>query len=186
MNGSVSVIEVQAQWAYSEIVGGTLASNYNNVAGIVALRARRQANVPFASLSQAEVQALAMACMTVRPNMMIFFQSVQSFHLQQLDKVAIGQLWVPPMAIGVLQCWPFSYYVTTQHSSPQDARNVACTPATYVPPPEPITVGISPPQQHVLIDGYHRAVAFYRCGPATGSIPAYIPDTPAATTQPTP
>jgi hypothetical protein len=142
--------------------------------------------VPFASLSQAEVRALATVCVTVRPAMMIFLQSVKSFHIQQLDKAAIGKLWVPPMVIGILQCWPFSYYLTTQHSSPQDARNVACTPATYVPPLEPITVGISPPQQHVLIDGFHRAVAFHRCGPATGSIPAYIPDTPVAATQPTP
>ena len=45
-------MEVQARWAYSEIVDGGAASHYDCCPGIQELRAQREAKTPFEQLTE--------------------------------------------------------------------------------------------------------------------------------------
>jgi hypothetical protein len=57
-------------------------------------------------------------------------------------------------------------------------RDVVCEAATYRLPFDWLTIGRF--YQHpVLLDGCHRAAAYWKCGPPDASLSAFVPNQPA-------
>jgi hypothetical protein len=177
----VSKLEVLARWAYSEITDGVAPQQYDGqVYGLDDLRAARTAGTSFNDLTHTQRYSLAWGCFNVRPALMAYLVSVGEFNAAELIRADLGNLWIPPNVWGEQSGGKFvrfSHYITTQTPEPRDARNVVCDPATYQLPAEPVTVGYFY-DLPVLIDGFHRAAAFWRCGPAGGSLPTYMPQNP--------
>ena len=63
-------------------------------------------------------------------------------------------------------------------ANPRAARKMVSDAATYQPSTDQLTVGRF--YQHpVLLDGYHLAAAFRKCGPLDGLLSAFVPNQPA-------
>jgi hypothetical protein len=174
----IPLFEVQARWAYSEILSVNAGSWYDNGHEIQALRSKRSAAISFSSLSENEKYNLAFTCASVRTNLMVFFTGIEGFDLTQLTRADLRNLIVPSNVSGLPGICTFDTYIVTPTSAPGDARNVRGTATTYQPPTDPLTIGHCY-QYRVLVDGYHRAAAFWKYGPITGSIEGYAPHTPA-------
>ena len=174
-NEKFAVSEVIARWAYSEITEGTLSHNYDAFPGIEELRAKRREGRKFAELSEGDRYALAFQCSAARPNLMIFNAGVDWFWKIELTRDGLAKALVPPMVTGLPEIMSFEHYVnSTTHVDPKDARNVKGNPTGYQSPTEPLTIGRYY-EHHVLIDGYHRAVRFWKSTPANATIEAFVP-----------
>lgn len=176
MATSASLLDVQARWGYSEILGeGPPASWYENGRDIVALRNKRRAKIPFNELSNDEKYNLAFQCACVRTNLMCYLVGTEPLNLVQINRATLGGFLVPPNVWKESQdrFHPFSHYITTYTDEAKDARRVIGQ-TDYQVPEDPIVVGRSY-EYPVMIDGYHRAALFWKFGPSDGTIPAYIP-----------
>lgn len=170
----VSLMEVQARWAYSEVVDGEKASCYGGTL-FDELRTKREANTPFEQLTDDEQYALALGCAQVRAAMMVNFAvGIDPLCLVPLTREQLAGLDVPTMVSG-LNPMPFGNYVTTTGESPTDARNVQPPANGYGAHHEALTVGRYF-NTLVLLDGYHRAVSFWKYAPADATISAYVPE----------
>jgi hypothetical protein len=176
----ISVLDVQARWAYSEITGAVYSPSYDSLPDIDALRAARRARTPFEELSPTQRYSLAWGCFSARPALMLYLLSVSGLILSELTRADLAAIMIPP------NVWhpesqgrfvPFEHFITTRACDPKDSRNVVCSPESYKLPNEPLTIGYFY-QHRVLLDGYHRAVAFWKCAPAHGRLPAYVPASP--------
>lgn len=171
---SIPLSHVLAHWAYSEVLDGTQAANYQGD-GIEALRAKRERGVDFADLSDRERYLLAFHCGWLRPLMLRFFAGIDSFELVPMDRTELGDLIVPP------NVWrdsenkfvPFRRYVNATTDETGDSR-VVKKPEKYNAPTDPLTIGYCP-NGFILADGYHRAVTFWRFG-RNESLRAYVPN----------
>jgi hypothetical protein len=173
-----ALMDVQARWAYSEIVDSNFSTLYDNLpplllnkAQLDALRAKRRSGVPFEDVAPQDRYCLAFMCCCVRPNLMIFMAGIDHFHEGQLNKAAMGALLVPPMVSNVVKFMPFSEYIEIPCSESRDARNVT---GEYQASSDPLTVGRLY-DTAILLDGYHRAASFWKFAPADASISAYVP-----------
>jgi hypothetical protein len=171
----VSLFDVQAHWGWTEI-SGTHSERYGNGSNIEELRRKRENGMFFKELSLDEKYLLAFKCAGLRMLLMTFMTGIQEFDLLQLDRSTFGRLWVPPNVWrDSLGTWhQFSRYIGTPTEDEQDARRLAIDPEDYQPPQDPVIVGRSF-DWPVMIDGYRRAVLFWRFAPANGTIPAYFP-----------
>jgi hypothetical protein len=97
---TVSLLHVQAHWAYSEIVEGTLSDNYDNLPNIEMLRAKRKSGIPLNQLTAEERYNLALLCGMSRPNLMIFMTGVDRLVEVTLNKADIATFLVPEMVSG--------------------------------------------------------------------------------------
>jgi hypothetical protein len=171
-----TLMDVQARWGYSEIVNSNFSALYDaqpflNKDQLDALRAKRQSGVPFTDLAGEDRYWLAFMCWSIRTNLMIFMAGIDRFRDEQLSKTALAALIVPPMVSNIREFMRFTEYIQTPCSEPGDARNVT---GGYRPSADPLTLG----RLHnglVLLDGYHRAAAFWRFAPESTSISAYVP-----------
>jgi hypothetical protein len=176
----ISVFDVQARWAYSEITDAVSSADYDGVPDIDALRAARRAGTPFEKLSPTQRYDLARGCFFARPMLMAYLLSVSSFVLSELTRADLEAIVIPPNVWAPAsqgRFVPFRYFITTPASDPNDSRNVVCSPESYKLPSEPLTIGYFY-QHRVLIDGYHRAAAFWKCAPIHDRLPAYVPSSP--------
>jgi hypothetical protein len=101
-------------------------------------------------------------------------------HEVQVDKDVLATLLVPPMVSGDSQMrfFPFAEFMDIPSADSNDSRNVVFAPTGYQVPSDLLTIGRF--YQHpVLLDGYHRAAAFWKFGPADGSVMAYEPKSPS-------
>jgi hypothetical protein len=178
---SVSLLDVQARWAYSEIIDSTFAALYKNHPFALlyknqldALRVKRQSDLLFADVVPADRYWLAFMCCCIRSNLMILMTGVERFREVSLNKTILADLIVPPMVSDVPRFMPFREYIQTPSSGPQDARSVVPATGDYRPPTDPLTVGRLE-NNPVLLDGYHRAASFWRSAPENASISAYVP-----------
>src|SRR4051794_23812205 len=64
---TIPLLEVQARWAYSEIVDGTLAHSYDPLPNANELRSKRRAGISFDQLTPTEQYNLAFLCVAARP-----------------------------------------------------------------------------------------------------------------------
>jgi hypothetical protein len=183
---TISLLDVQARWAYSEIIDSNFAKLYDGREGVEALRKKRQTNVSMEKLPLVERYNLAFLCVSVRPNMMWFVTGIERFQEVDLDRTAVATLLVPPMVTPDLQgkLVPLTTYMDIPTASSDDARNVVCPPEGYQASKDPVTVGYFY-EHRALIDGYHRVAAFWKYGPADGIIRAYVPDAPSIGKLPT-
>jgi len=177
----IPLLDVLARWGYSEIVDSNFERCYDNAPDIEALRVRRRNRTQFGELSPAERYNLAFQCAGTRRNLLVYLVSLDAFRLVALTREQIGELIVPP------NIWhpdsldrfvSFSDFMTkTRAQDPRDSRNVVCDAGLYRPPSDPLTIARCY-QHSVLLDGYHRAAAFWKYA-AGGSLCAYAPDSAA-------
>jgi hypothetical protein len=176
----VSVPDALAEWAYSEIVEGVSAGEYGPLV-TDGLRRKRRLAVPFSRLSQSERYFLARACWMVRPLILIHLLGITHFELADINKSELANILVPPNAAKELRgnYTTFELYMEIPSDDPKDARNVLPT-QSWLPPNAPLTLGYHF-QHRVLIDGFHRAAAFWRSS-TDGGLKAHVPqDAPYAT-----
>jgi hypothetical protein len=140
-----------------------------------ALRARRSGGVSFDDLSEDDRNYLATECAQVRKPLMKCFGASDNFRLIAVARDQLGALRVPPW-------WPeivgkrvsFAEFESIPARDAHDPRNVTGTKESYALPRDPVTIAHFA-QQAWLLDGYHRAVAFWRYAPADASLDAYEP-----------
>jgi len=173
----ISLQEVLARWAYSQISDANLSQDYDRVplyrAQLDDLRNKRGSGVTFNDLDLADRYWLSFMCSCVRPNLMIFMTGIEQFDEADLDRPGLANVLVPAMVHGQREAFflPFVDYIQTSSPDEKDARNVT---GDYRPVADAISIGRFG-QQLVLLDGYHRAVSFWRFAPIGASIPAYRP-----------
>jgi hypothetical protein len=168
--------EITARWAYSEIVDGTLAHIYDSLPWIKELRAIRTAGRKFAALSEEERYALAFQCVAARPMLMVYMAGVDEFRQAELGREELATVLVPPIVSPELTgLVSFERYITSVPPlSLKDARNVQADPASYRGSSEPLTLGRFG-ENHVLLDGYHRAASFWKSAPQNATVHAFVP-----------
>lgn len=173
---TITLLDVQARWAYSEITDSHFTGCYDNFADVDLLRAKRRDGVAFSSLSWTERYHLATMCFGVRLGLMNFFIGVERYHVRQLTKAELAQLLVPPNVWGNPRpaLIPFDQYLTIPIDAPGDARNVSENPSGYQAPTDPLSIGRYC-EYPVLLDGYHRAVSFWKFAPSESVVSAYFP-----------
>ncbi len=169
---------VFARWAYSEITEGALKDGYDGVPGIEELRRKRGERVPLKSLSSEDHFALAEACVTARPMLLGPAAGLDGFEKRTITKVQLAAALVAPTVAWVElqgQFAPFEIFMNLPPpASQKDARNVKENPNGYLPPEDPITFGRLGGSL-VLLDGYHRAAAFWKFAPASATLEAFVP-----------
>ena len=174
---TVSLQDVQARWAYGEIIDSNFSACYDNPFcqnQLDALRNKRRSGVGFAELTVEDRQCLAFMCRCVRTGLLTFVARLDHFREIPLSKTDLATLLVP-RAVSNLPVMPFMLYIDRPCSEQGDARNASLTPGGYHAPADPLTVGRFS-NKLVLIDGYHRAASFWKFAPEGSSIWAYIPD----------
>jgi hypothetical protein len=168
-----SIWDVVAHWTYSEVVGANKSDHYNGRPGVEALRAKRTDGIPFAELSAKERTTLAQLWVQVRGSMILYLDGLTRFRKIDLTRRELGELYVFPAAshdlIGKLET--FAKFMDLPRNDTGDCRGET---RTYRECADPLTLGHSQDKQ-VLIDGYHRAVSFWRHAPKTAVIAAYAP-----------
>jgi hypothetical protein len=173
-----SLIDVQARWAYSEISDGTQAQNYRGD-DMDALRAKHDQGILFEQLTPRDRYTLAFQSACIRTNLFVYFIGIEFFELTQLSRFQLGRLYVPPNVWrdSKGQFVPFAEYVNTQTDEEGDARLVTEPLGGYRPPTDPLTIGFSYGHR-LLIDGYHRAVLYWRFASGDVTLAAYDPQPP--------
>jgi hypothetical protein len=181
----ISLQDVLARWAYSEISDANLSQEYDRSpfiplyrAQLNDLRSKRGSGVTFNELDHTDRYWLSFMCSCVRPNLMIFMAGIEHFDEVDLDKTDLAKLLVPTMVhgqgftpTGEGFFLSFADYIQTSSCEPKDARNVT---GDYRPAAEAISIGRFG-QHLVLLDGYHRAASFWKFASADASITAYRP-----------
>jgi hypothetical protein len=170
------LIDVVGRWGYSEIVDAMMSKHYDRGHEISELRTKRTSVVPFEDLTAAERYNLAFQCALVRPALLGYLFGIESFDIVDIDREALSRLFVPPNVWRDSQgkfC-PFSHYAGTTTDEVDDARTIVIDRAKYRVPRDPLTVGRSN-GYHIMLDGYHRAMVFWKFGPADGKLQAFMP-----------
>lgn len=175
---SVSLLDVLARWGYSEIVDSNTERHYDNGRDIAGLRAKRQSGVPFEDLSPEERYNLAFQSGWVRNALVVYTIGAELFDVVDIDHSILAKFVVPPNVwhpASQGQFVPFEHFMTTTSPNPRDSRNATLRASYYQQqPPDPLTIGRLY-DQPILLDGYHRAAAFWKFGPADGTIKTYVP-----------
>jgi hypothetical protein len=174
----VSLQDVQARWAYGEIIDSNFSACYDNPfcqSQLDALRNKWRSGVGFAELTAEDRQCLAFMCRCVRTSFLTFVARVDQFREIPLSKTDLATLLVPRIVSNLPAVMPFKLYIDTPCPAPGDARNVSPKPDGYHTPADPLTVGRFS-NKLVLLDGYHRAASFWKFAPEGSSISAYIPE----------
>lgn len=170
---SVSILDVLAEWGYSEIIDGTYSSKYQIC---IDIEEKRRQSVPLSALSFSERYTLARACFSIRPAIFIHLIGVTGFELVNLTREQLAKTYVPPHAAADLggKYTHFEQYMATRSDDPSDARYDLTDPQPWLNPETPLTFGYIY-ERLVLLDGFHRAANFWRSNPAAGILKAYVP-----------
>jgi hypothetical protein len=170
---SVQLIEVQARWAYSEIIAATLSHFYDGGDGIGDLRMKRAGGVPLEELSEDERYHLAILSVSVRRGLLMYQIGTEPFDIVEIDREALAKVFVARNVWEQERFAAFSEYIKTPSENRDDARNVELIGESYRRPTDPVTIGRWY-RMPILIDGYHRAARFWKfC--ASGTLLAYVP-----------
>jgi hypothetical protein len=170
----VPLIDVQARWAYSEIIDSVASHWYDNGYGIKELRTKRSTGVPYDRLSEEERYNLAFQGAQVRQSLFIYFIGTDPFDIVEINRDVLAKVLVPPIVSRIENCVPFKKYIATTSKDLDDARNVTSKQQFYEAPIDPVTIGRL--YEHpILIDGFHRAALLWKFAPAGSNLFAYIP-----------
>jgi hypothetical protein len=171
---SIPLIEVQARWAYSEIIDSLASHWYDNGHGIKELRTKRSTAVPFDRLSEEERYNLAFQGAQVRQSLFIYLIGTDPFDIVEINRNMLAKFLVPPIVSKIENYVPFEQYIATTSEDLDDARNVTLKRQSYELPIDPVAVGRLY-EYPVLIDGFHRAALFWKFAPVGSNLFAYIP-----------
>jgi hypothetical protein len=174
MGELVSFRDVYARWGYSEIDSPHRRADYDQLMeDAAASRARRAAGVAFDQLCDLEREELAIACQRVRQFFSPSTIGTKFFEARAIDRPELASFRVHPVVSNFSWWMTFEEYEKTSSPAPGDARNVA-KPVVYTAPADPLTVGCRD-GYFELIDGFHRAVLFWRYAPPSGSLRIILP-----------
>jgi hypothetical protein len=104
---TVSLLDVQAQWGYSEIVDSNFQTRYDNGYDITELRAKRQRGMPYTDLAGADRYNLAFQCFMAKTHLMVYLTSIDTFELINLGRDQLATLLVPLTVSGVCRFLTF-------------------------------------------------------------------------------
>jgi hypothetical protein len=136
------------------------------------LRARRAAGLSFAQLSDLDRDKLAVACQRIRQFFAPCTVGIELFEERKLDKSELASFRVHPVVSNFPHWMTFEEYEQTS-STAGDPRSVM-KPVVYSAPLDPLTAGRRDGNLE-LIDGFHRAVSFWRYAPPSGSLRIFLP-----------
>jgi len=164
---------VLARWAYSEIGDANRSSNYDGLRGIEVLRAKRANKVSFPDLLSEDHDALGAMWTFVRGTLFKYVYTVASFKQIKLTREQLANILVFPEASHDLkgEFATFQIFMNLPRTDMGDCRGESLP---YDNQAEALTFGHHDGQQ-VLIDGYHRAVSFWKFAPEGAVIAAYDP-----------
>ena len=175
---TVPAAYVRARWAYSELLSGRPFRG----TGVQELKSKALEHVPFDDLSGDERDQLEQAWYRVRgvPTFTNAFAGIATFELvhwskEQLAAVHVIKFFAQEVGNHSVPM-TFKQWIETEPSGsiePGHARHAAsgAAPLTKV---EPVTVGRLSGRL-TLIDGYHRAVRFWKRGAVTDKLSVYVP-----------
>ncbi len=175
---TVPAAYVRARWAYSELLSGRPFRG----TGVRELKSKALEHVPFDDLSGDERDQLEQAWYRVRgvPTFTNAFAGIATFELvhwskEQLEAVHVIKFLAQEVGNHSVPM-TFKQWIETEPSGsiePGHARHAAsgAAPLTKV---EPVTVGRLSGRL-TLIDGYHRAVRFWKRGAVTDKLSVYVP-----------
>jgi hypothetical protein len=187
MTGDLTPDYVRARWAYSELLSIVQGHKYQGP-GVPELREKARQGVPFEALDQEDCNLLLDRWHAAR-GVDIFTQALagisefQLAHWKRDDLVAV--LVIPHFvrdivseSIATAVQVPFGAWIETEPVRPLHqwhARYAAISPPS--PQTDPITVGRIG-EKFFLLDGYHRAVAFWNRIDPDSQLLAYVPIKP--------
>jgi hypothetical protein len=180
---SVAPNYVRANWAYSELLSPRFGHLYDGP-GVPELKDKARQNVPFGMLTADNHNLLVLKFNDVRGGYFNrFFNGITVFQLARLTKDELGAVYIIPFFFEWLgpehtsrgqvtfRDWTDakpSKYLPPHHALAQDSGTIPFTSE------DPVTVGQSSGSR-VLLDGYHRAVRFWRDNDPSARMAAYVP-----------
>jgi hypothetical protein len=175
---TISQQDVLARWGYSEVVNSHFENCYTDVPSINEIRKKRESGMPCSELTEDERRALATACTNCRPVLTSFLAGITGFQLNPVSRQYVGALLVAPCvwhpeSRGMFVRFSEWVDIPPPTGHPADARNVICRPV-YEPPTDALAIGRHDADL-VLVDGFHRAVALWRCAALDALLEAYVP-----------
>src|SRR5262245_39572693 len=181
MPDKVTADYVRAQWAYSELYSNEQGQKYSGP-GLPELRTKLALGVPF---DQAEHELLLKAWFTVRGGLGSIFAAalsdVAAFQLTAWTKSNLGQVciighfyqWLPPASQS--PTITFKEWVETEPYAELSEHHPLREPMRR-PFKQHYPVTIGPLQGATrLLDGYHRAVRFWRQEDPAAALAVYVP-----------
>jgi hypothetical protein len=182
----ITTDEICARWAYSELLSVEQGHKYRG-AGIPELREKVRQGIPFEELDQGERKRLRTAWNEVRGALTPFLDSISAFQLVYWSKDDLADVCVIPYfmldimsdhLLNFVQQLPFKIWIEATPVRPLHQWH-----ARYAVDSEPsrqqgpVILGRYPadPWPLVLLDGYHRAVAFWRRSDPSAKLPVYKP-----------
>ena len=193
MKGVVSAEYILARWAYSELLSPTQGERYNQYGELPeALKNKKVLGLPFDELDAQEQGLLAQAWRNVR-GAEIFARAlanIHAFHLAHWSKDQLAAAYVIPMFAHEATLDPrkpvtFEQWLETDSKvplHPHHAREAGKTLGDADPHEDPATASWAsrilqqaPADAYMLLDGYHRAVWFWKRGKATATLAVYVP-----------
>lgn len=185
MPDKVAADYVRAQWAYSELYSDEQGPKYSGP-GIPELRTKLALGVSFDHLDEAERELLLRAWFIVRGGLGSIFEAalsyVTAFQRTAWTKSDLGQVCI----IGHFYQWllptsqsptvTFKEWVETEPYGELSEYHPLREPTSGRPFKQHYPVTIGPLQGATrLLDGYHRAVRFWRCEDTAATLAAYTP-----------
>lgn len=178
MSDAVTSGYVRARWAYSELLSGRPYGG----PGIRELKRKALGHVAFEDLSREEHDKLEQAWYRVRGvrTFINAFAGIAAFDCVHWSKEQLGAVYVIKFfgqeVVDHSVAATFKQWIEAEPSGsiePGHARHAAsgAAPSTRV---EPVTVGRLSGLL-TLIDGYHRAVRFWKTSEPTAKLAVYVP-----------
>jgi hypothetical protein len=172
---------VLGRWAYSELLGEHGPGYQTKVPPDLMQKARR--GVPFDELGQEDLRRLLHGWCAVRgiPMLTEPLKGISKFELKSWNKGDLAAVQIVPFFAREIVgdnsvTVRFGTWMDTEPIEPLPASHPRC--AVVAPPSaqaDPITVGRHADGTLVLIDGYHRAGAFWRSTDPDAQVLAYVP-----------
>jgi hypothetical protein len=185
MPDKVTADYVRAQWAYSELYSTEQGQKYSG-SGIPELKTKLALGVPFDQLDQAEHELLLKAWFKVRGGPGSIFAAalsdVSAFQPTAWTKSDLGQVciighfyqWLPPTSQS--STVTFEEWVETEPYGELSEYHPLREPTNARPFKQHYPVTIGPLQGATrLLDGYHRAVRFWRQEESAAALAVYVP-----------
>jgi hypothetical protein len=174
----ITLRELQGRWAYNELTSSRFGPKCKPLAGAPALLAKAEAGVPFAELTEDEINQLVSINEVRRPTLVGPLRNYSSFVCDEWSKVQLGNALTIEMFDPPQPSMQFSSYAAAPPSSdPGDARIVASTITSIdkVSLAEPIPVLPVGGGRYQLLDGYLRGLVFMKLAGPDSRIMVWIP-----------
>jgi hypothetical protein len=169
----ISVRDVMARWAYSEMVGAHFSPLYSTDPCVDAIKGKRSAGILFDQLSDMERNILFAEWSRVRSFFAQFLEGVRGYRIEQWHRHQLALARVTPGVDPKYRDYPLlSLFFLTSADHPTDPRN-ADQERNMVLVDDPLTLGLHN-GDYVILDGLHRAKRFLSSN-LSEAIPVYLP-----------